>query len=53
MIDSIEHNVAKATDYVEDATEDVILAEKYHKKANKVSRRGQDLPANQYHSKYF
>ncbi len=36
MIDCIEHNVAKAVDYVEDAAEDVNIAETYHKKAIKV-----------------
>ena len=44
MIDSIEHNVAKAVDFVEDAREQVIVAEGYQKKANKVSRRALGLP---------
>lgn len=52
MIDCIEHNVAKAADYVADATEQVIVAEEYQTKANKVSRRAEDLPVTQHHSMY-
>jgi t-SNARE complex subunit (syntaxin) len=36
MIDSIEHNVSQAVDYVEDAAENVNIAEQYYKQAVKV-----------------
>jgi hypothetical protein len=36
MIDSIEHNVSKAKEYVEDAAEDVNTAGQYNKQIKKV-----------------
>jgi hypothetical protein len=37
MIDCIEHNVSKAVEYVEDAAENVNIAEQYNKQAVKVN----------------
>ncbi len=36
MIDCIEHNVSKAVEYVEDAAENVNIAEKYNNQTVKV-----------------
>lgn len=36
MIDNIEHSVSKATDYVNDAVEQVYIAQEAHKSVMKV-----------------
>ena len=36
MIDSIEHNVSNAVEYVEDAAEDIIITDRYRKKVSNV-----------------
>lgn len=46
MIDCIEHNVAKAVEYVEDAASDVDTAYQYHKKATHVKRQQIQLYVN-------